>query len=88
MRRAQILTPADAPPDAAPGEKGVLIRVRVPATLAAYSAADLVASGAVPDLHRRACTALLERRGGRVVACETTRTGDCLEHSLELEAGA
>ena len=74
--------------DAAPGEKGVLIRVRVPATLAACSAADLVASGAVPDLHRRACTALLERRGGRVVACATTRTGDCLEHSLELAAGA
>ena len=42
----------------------------------------------VPDLHRRACTALLERRGGRVVACETKRTGDCLEHSLELAAGA
>ena len=62
--------------DAAPGEKGVLIKVRVPATLAACSAADLVASGAVPDLHRRACTALLERRGGRVVACATTRTGD------------
>ena len=60
----------------------------LPATLAACSAADLVASGAVPDLHRRACTALLERRGGRVVACATTRTGDCLEHSLELEAGA
>ena len=70
------------------GEAGVVIKVKVPATLAACSAADLVAAGAVPDLHRRACTALLESRGGRVVNCATARAGDCLEHRLELVAGA
>ena len=55
--------------DAAPGEKGVLIKVRVPATLAACSAADLVASGSPC----RTCTGARARRSSSAGAAASSR---------------